>query len=47
MGFPLRVADASGVAVAERLKLADVVTLDPRHFRALVPDHVPAFTLLP
>jgi hypothetical protein len=35
------------VAVAERLKLTSVATLDHRHFRALVPDHVPAFTLLP
>lgn len=46
-GFPLGVADASMAAVAERLKLTDVATLDHRHFRALVPDHVPAFTLLP
>jgi predicted nucleic acid-binding protein len=46
-GFPLGVADASVVAVAERLKLTDVATLDHRHFRALVPEHVPACTLLP
>lgn len=45
-GSPLGVADASVVAVAERLKLTDVAALDHRHFRALVPDHVPAFTLL-
>ena len=46
-GIPIGVADASVAAVAERLKLTDVATLGHRRFRALVPDHVPAFTLLP
>jgi len=46
-GFPIGVADASVAAVAERLRLTDVATLDHRRFRALVPDHVPAFTRLP
>jgi predicted nucleic acid-binding protein len=46
-GFPLGVTDASVVTVAERLKLTSVATLDHRHFRAITPDHVPAFTLLP
>ena len=46
-GFPLGIADASVIAVAERLKVTSVATLDHRHFRAIVPDHVPALTLLP
>jgi predicted nucleic acid-binding protein len=46
-GFPLGLADASVMAVAERLKLTSVATLDHRHFRAITPDHVPALTLLP
>lgn len=46
-GFPLGVADASVVAVAERLGLADVATLDQRHFRAVTPAHTATFTLLP
>jgi predicted nucleic acid-binding protein len=45
--FPLGTTDASVVAVAERLGVADVATLDHRHFRAVRPHHVPAFTLLP
>jgi uncharacterized protein len=45
--FPLGIADASVVALAERLKVADIVTLDHRHFRAITPAHLPAFTLLP
>lgn len=40
-------ADASVVAVAERLGLAEVVTVDRRHFRVVRPRHVAAFTLLP
>jgi len=39
--------DASVVAVAERLKVTEVFTLDVRHFAAVRPVHVPAFTLLP
>ena len=31
--FPLGIADASVVAAAERLELAEVATLDNRHFR--------------
>jgi predicted nucleic acid-binding protein len=47
MGFPLGVADASVIAVAERLKLGEVATLDQRHFRAVAPTHVAALKLLP
>ena len=46
-GFPLGIADASVVAVAERLKLQEVATLDRRHFHAVQPSHVAAFALLP
>ena len=46
-GFPLGIADASVVALAEDLKATEVATLDHRHFRAVVPSHVAALTLLP
>jgi hypothetical protein len=45
--FPLGAVDASVVALAEELGTALVVTLDHRHFRAVRPRHVEAFTLLP
>lgn len=46
-GFPLGIADASVIALAERLKATSVATLDHRHFHAVKPVHVPALTLLP
>lgn len=45
--FPLGAADASIVALAERLKIAHVATLDHRHFRAVKPAHCDALQLLP
>jgi predicted nucleic acid-binding protein len=39
--------DASLVAIAERLVLPDIATLDHRDFRAVRPRHIDAFTLLP
>ena len=45
--LPLGAADASVIAVAERLKLTEVATLDRRHFTVVRPNHVGAFTLLP
>ena len=45
--LPLGAADASVIAVAERLKLAEVATLDRRHFTVVRPNHVNALTLLP
>jgi predicted nucleic acid-binding protein len=45
--FPLGMVDASVVACAERLAISDVATLDRRHFAAVRPAHVRAFTLLP
>lgn len=45
--FPLGTVDASVVATAERLGVETIITLDHRHFRAIRPNHVPAFDLLP
>ena len=45
--LPLGTTDASGIAVAERLKLTDVATLDRRHFTVVRPSHVNSLTLLP
>jgi predicted nucleic acid-binding protein len=45
--FPLGTTDATIVAVAERLEITTIATLDVRHFRAVRPRHVDAFTLLP
>ena len=46
-GFPLGVADASVIAVAERLEADEVATLDRRHFPAVTPAHMAALKLLP
>lgn len=45
--FPLGAADASVVAVAERLRAIRIATLDHRHFRVIRPAHCAAFDLLP
>jgi hypothetical protein len=45
--FPLGGVDASLVALAERLDVDTIVTLDVRHFRAVRPRHCKAFRLLP
>jgi predicted nucleic acid-binding protein len=45
--FPLGAADASVVAIAERLGTSKVATIDHRHFRAVRPNNCPAFELLP
>ena len=45
--FPLGGADASVVALAERLNTDVVITLDQRHFRAIRPLHVASFRILP
>jgi predicted nucleic acid-binding protein len=39
--------DASVIAVAERLTLDTILTLDQRDFRMVRPYHIPAFDLLP
>jgi len=45
--LPLGIVDASVVALAERRGLDVIATLDQRHFRAVRPKHVVAFTLVP
>jgi hypothetical protein len=45
--LPLGAVDASVIAIAERLKLTDVATLDRRHFTVVRPQHVNALNLLP
>jgi predicted nucleic acid-binding protein len=45
--FPLGTTDASVVAIAERLGVIQVATIDHRHFRAVRPKHTDALTLLP
>jgi predicted nucleic acid-binding protein len=40
-------ADASVIALAERLNITDVATLDRRHFTVVRPAHCPALNLLP
>ena len=44
---PIGFVDASIVAMAERLNIATILTLDHRHFSAIRPRHVPAFELVP
>lgn len=45
--MPLGTSDAAVIALAERLDVAEVATLDLRHFRVVRPRHVQALTLLP
>jgi predicted nucleic acid-binding protein len=45
--MPLGAVDASVLAVAERLGLAEIATVDRRHFTVVRPRHLFAFTLLP
>ncbi|MEU8898440.1 PIN domain-containing protein [Nocardia sp. NPDC048505] len=45
--LPLGSVDASVVAVAERLGVTEVATLDLAHFRVIKPQHCAAFALLP
>lgn len=45
--LPLGIVDASIVALAERRELDTIATLDHRHFAAVKPRHVDAFTLVP
>lgn len=47
LDLPLGIVDASIVALAERRGLDVIATLDQRHFRAVRPRHVDAFTLVP
>jgi predicted nucleic acid-binding protein len=45
--LPLGTSDASVIALAERLNVAEIATLDLRHFTVVRPRHVQALTLLP
>lgn len=45
--LPLGATDASVVALAERLAIPAVATLDRRHFTIVRPAHVDSLTLLP
>jgi uncharacterized protein len=45
--LPLGTTDASVIAVAERLGITEIATLDRRHFTVVRPRHVSALTLLP
>lgn len=45
--LPLGTVDASVIALAERLRITTVVTLDRRDFGAVRPAHVATVTLLP
>lgn len=45
--MPLGAVDASVIAVAERLGVAQLATLDRRHFTVVRPGHITAFELLP
>jgi predicted nucleic acid-binding protein len=45
--LPLGTVDASLVAMAERLNITEIATLDRRHFTVVKPQHVDAFTLIP
>jgi predicted nucleic acid-binding protein len=44
---PLGTTDATIVAVAERLEIATIATLDTRHFNIVRPRHVDASTVVP
>jgi predicted nucleic acid-binding protein len=45
--LPLGTTDASVVALAERLNVTEIATLDRRHFTVVRPNHLDALALLP
>lgn len=45
--LPLGTTDAAVIALAERLQISEIATLDRRHFSVVRPRHVSALTLLP
>jgi uncharacterized protein len=45
--LPLGIVDAAVIAIAERLQLTEIATLDHRHFTVVRPRHTSAFVLLP
>jgi uncharacterized protein len=44
---PLDLVDSLLVAIAERLQITTILTLDQRHFYLVRPRHHAAFTVLP
>jgi len=47
LDLPPGIAGAAVAAIAGRLGLTEIATLDHRHFTVIRPRHVQAFTLLP
>jgi predicted nucleic acid-binding protein len=47
LDLPLGIVDAAVGAIAERLRLHEIATLDHRHFSIIRPRHVRSFALLP
>ena len=45
--LPLGTTDATVIALAERLNVSEVATLDRRHFTVVRPSHTPSLILLP
>jgi len=45
--LPLGATDACIVALAERLNITELATLDQRHFNVVRPRHIQAMTLIP
>lgn len=45
--LPLGVADASVVALAERMNISTIATIDRRDFSIVRPRHIGAFTIVP
>jgi len=45
--LPLGTVDASVIAAAERLNIAEIATTDRHHFSIVRPSHTPTFELLP
>ncbi|GAA4104371.1 type II toxin-antitoxin system VapC family toxin [Nonomuraea soli] len=45
--LPLGAVDASVIAIAERLNVGEVATLDRRHFTVVRPAHTSSLSLLP
>jgi predicted nucleic acid-binding protein len=45
--MPLGTTDATVIALAERLNVTEIATLDRRHFTVVRPSHISSLTLLP
>jgi uncharacterized protein len=45
--LPLGIVDAAVIAIAERLRLTEIATLDHRYLTVVRPRHTSAFALLP